>query len=30
MINNNIYFYGPITFESCKELNDALIILDNN
>ena len=28
--NNNIYFYGPITFESCKELNDVLLTLDSN
>jgi len=28
--NNNIYFYGPITAESCKELNNALIELDKN
>ena len=30
IINNNVYFYGPITFDSCKELNDVLITLDNN
>ena len=28
--NNNIYFYGPITAESCKELDNALIELDKN
>jgi len=28
--NNNIYFYGPITSESCKELCDILILLDTN
>ena len=28
--NNNIYFYGPITAESCKELDNALIDLDRN
>lgn len=30
IINNDIYFYGPITFDSCKELNDVLLTLDNN
>jgi len=29
IINNDIYFYGPITSESCKELNDILLMLDN-
>jgi ATP-dependent protease ClpP protease subunit len=29
-INNDIYFYGPITSESCKELNDILLTLDND
>ena len=28
--NNNIYFYGPITTESCKELDNALIELDKD
>ena len=28
--DNNIYFYGPITAESSKELNNALINLDKN
>lgn len=28
--NNNIYFYGPITSESCKELDNALIELDKD
>lgn len=28
--DNNIYFYGPITKESCQELNEALILLDKN
>ena len=28
--DNNIYFYGPITTESCRELDDALISLDKN
>ena len=28
--NNDIYFYGPITFESCKELHDVLITVDND
>ena len=28
--NNNIYFYGPITAESCKELDNALIELDKD
>ena len=30
VLDNNIYFYGPITDESCRELNDILITLDNN
>lgn len=30
IIDNNIYFYGPITSQSCRELNDALILLDQN
>jgi ATP-dependent protease ClpP protease subunit len=29
IINNDIYFYGPITSGSCKELNDVILILDN-
>lgn len=28
--DNNIYLYGPITSESCRELDDALILLDKN
>jgi len=28
--NNNIYFYGPVTAESCKELTEILLVLDNN
>ena len=28
--NNNIYFYGPITGDSCKELSEVLISLDTN
>lgn len=28
--DNNIYFYGPITKESCQELDEALILLDKN
>lgn len=28
--NNNVFFYGPITSESCRELSDVLITLDNN
>jgi ATP-dependent protease ClpP protease subunit len=28
--DNNIYFYGPITTESSRELDDALILLDKN
>jgi len=28
--DNNIYFYGPVTTESCRELNDELILLDKN
>ena len=28
--NNNIYFYGPITSESCKELSEVLTLLDTN
>jgi len=28
--NNNIYFYGPITADSCRELDNALIDLDKN
>lgn len=28
--NNDIYFYGPITFESCKELQNVLVTLDND
>jgi ATP-dependent protease ClpP protease subunit len=28
--DNNIYFYGPITKESCQELDEALIQLDKN
>lgn len=30
VLDNNIYFYGPITSESCRELDDALISLDKN
>ena len=30
IVDNNIYFYGSITSESCKELNDALLLLDKN
>ena len=30
VIDNNIYFYGEITAESCKELNSLLIELDKN
>jgi len=29
IINNDIYFYGQITSQSCKELNDVLLSLDN-
>jgi ATP-dependent protease ClpP protease subunit len=29
IINNDIYFYGAITSESCNELNDVLLMLDN-
>lgn len=28
--NNNIYFYGPINGDSCKELTEVLISLDTN
>lgn len=28
--NNNIYFYGAVTSESCKELSDILVLLDTN
>lgn len=28
--DNNIYFYGPITKDSCQELDEALILLDKN
>jgi ATP-dependent Clp protease protease subunit len=28
--NNDIYFYGPITFESCNSLHDVLITVDND
>jgi ATP-dependent protease ClpP protease subunit len=30
IVNNDVYFYGQITRESCKELNDVLLTLDNN
>lgn len=30
VLDNNIYFYGPITSDSCRELDDALISLDKN
>jgi len=30
VFNNNIFFYGPITDQTCRELNDILITLDNN
>jgi len=30
VVDNNIYFYGPVTSESCRELDDALILLDKN
>ncbi len=28
--NNNVYFYGPVTSDSCKELSDILLLLDTN
>ena len=30
IINNDIYFYGEITSESCKDLSNVLLTLDNN
>lgn len=30
IVNNDIYLYGPITTDSCKELKDALLLLENN
>ncbi len=30
ILNNDIYLYGSITSDSCRELKDALLLLDNN